>query len=477
MKVKVIMIIVVVFLPLMLMALTLEEAIDSALANNHGLQQEKAEIEVYDQKYYAARGMLLPQLSLQGQYSLSRTELPESVILPAYYIVDDLENEPENMTVNETVIWDNQQQIADYLDGAMSSLVPDKIDKKGSLAGGLQLSQAVFAGGKLLSGIRIADRVRNMQKENYKLKIQDVIYETTKLYYGVKLGGDVLEIQEDALELTGEHYSDVQKMFEQGLVSEYDLLRAELEYKRQEPEVLKAEYDLALVRESFGNYIGTYETENLDLVTDFILPDEEMLELESAIEEGMEQRLEVQLSELNVRIQEVLVKMEKADFYPTVGLTASYNLYSAADEYGIEGDDFGTQASIGLGFQFPLFTGLTRISEVREAQAKVIKAEESDADLQELIRLDIRNAFQSLEHSWKTYKVQEDNVALAARGYEIAQARYANSQGTELEISDAQLMQQQAKLSYSKAIYDVILAYTYYEKSLGRNLNNTGKEN
>ena len=402
---------------------------------------------------------------------MSRTELPESVIPPAYNIANDLEDMPVNMTANETVIWDNQQQIADYLDGAMSSLVPGKIDKVGSFAGGLQLSQAVFAGGKLLSGIRIADRVRNMQKDNYQLKIQEVIYETTKLYYGVKLAGNVLHIQEDALALTGEHFADVQEMYEQGLVSEYDLLRAELEYKRQEPEVLKAEYDLALVRESFGNYIGIYETENLDLETDFILPEEEKVMLDIAIDEGMEQRLEVQLSELNVRIQEVLVKMEKADFYPTVGLTASYNFYSAANQYGIDGDDFGTQASIGLGFQFPLFTGLTRISEIREAQAKVIKAEESDADVQELIKLDIRNACQALEHSWKTYRVQASKVALAERGYEIAQARYANSQGTELEIADAQLMQQLAKLSYSKAIYDVILAYTYYEKSLGRSLN------
>ncbi|MCF7920038.1 MAG: TolC family protein [Candidatus Cloacimonetes bacterium] len=472
---KKIMIIMLTLFPLLLMALTLEEAIDNALANNHALRQERAEIEVYDQKYYAARGMLLPQLSLVGQYSLSRTVLPESAIPQLPSVKDDLAAEPANMTVSEAVIWENQQTIADYLDGSMQSLVPDSVMKEGSLAGGLQLNQVLFAGGKLLSGIKIADRVRNMQKDKCSLKIQDVIYETTRLYYGVKLAGDVVDIQREALKVAGEHLDDVTEMFAQGLVSEYDNLRAELEYRRLEPEVLQAEYDLALAEENFCNYIGYGLPEDLELETEFILPELEDSQLDDALQEGIEQRIEVQLSELNIRIQEVLVKMEKADFYPRVGLSASYNFYTAADEYDIQGDDFGTMASIGLGFELPLFTGLTRISEVREAQAKVSKAKEADADLQELIRLDIRNAWQKLEHSRKTLQVQENNVALAGRGYEIAQARYASSQGTELEIADAILMQQQARLSYSKAVYDVILAQIYYEKSLGRELDKKGE--
>jgi len=84
---------------------------------------------------------------------------------------------------------------------------------------------------------------------------------------------------------------------------------------------------------------------------------------------------------------------------------------------------------VGFGFQFPLFTGLTRISEVREAQAEIIKAEEADADIQEIIRLDIRNAWQNLDHSREKLTVQENNSALAERGYEIAQARYARRAG------------------------------------------------
>ncbi|MCF7912711.1 MAG: TolC family protein [Candidatus Cloacimonetes bacterium] len=470
------LIILILLFPLYLMSMSLEEAIAAALQNNHGLNQEKAEMEVYDQKYYAARGMLLPQLTLQGQYSLSRTELPESSQTEMESLTDMLDDQMGTMSSTDEVLWDNQQLIAGYLDGMVSSLLPASVLKEGSFAGGLQISQVLFAGGKLLSGIRIADRVRNIQKENYHLKIQEVIYETTRLYYGVKLAEDVWKIQNDALALTEEHLQDVDKMYQQGLVSEYDKLRAELEYRKMEPEVLQASYDLNLSRENFCNYIGYRGDIDFELETDYNLPEPEELGLEAALDEGMSNRIEVQLSELNVRIKEVLAKMEKADFFPVVALTASYNFYTAADDYEIEGNDFGTQASVGLGFQLPIFTGLTRISEVREAQAEIVKAEEADADVQEMIKLDIRNAWQNLDHSREKLSVQENNSALAERGYKIAQSRYANGQGTELEIADAQLNRQQAKLSYSNAIYEVILAKIYFDKAIGRDLDKMRKE-
>ena len=468
--------IIMMLLPIYLMSISLDEAITAALENNHSLNTEKQEIEVYDQKYYAARGMLLPQLSLQGQYGLSRTKIPNSSLSSADDLSSMLNEELGSMNASDEILWENEELIAEYLDGVMANLMPDEVLKEGSFAGGISLNQTLFAGGKLLSGIKIADRVRNMQKDKYHLERQEVIYETTRLYYGVKLADEVLQIQRDALILTDEHLTDVQKMFEQGLVSEYDKLRAELEYRRLEPEVLQAEYNLNLAKDSFCNYTGLEKTLGQELETEFVLPELNEMELETALNEGMKQRIEVQLAELNVRIQEVLVKMEKADFYPVVGLTASYNYYTVADDYGIEGDDFGIMASVGIGFQLPLFTGLTRISEVREKQAKLRQSKEAEAETTALIRLDIRNAWQNLDHSRKQLAVQKDNTALAARGYEIAQARYASGQGTELEIADAQLMQKQAKLSYSQAIYNVILAKTYYDKALGRDLDKIRKE-
>ena len=469
--------ILMVLLPLLLSGLTLEEAIDGALANNHGLQREREEIEVYNQKYYAARGMLLPQLSLQGQYRLSRTRIPESSEMDLASVSSRLDDEPENMSAVEGVIWDNQQTIAEYLDGVLGGLLPESMIKEGSLAGGIQLNQTLFSGGKLLSGIKIADRVRNMQKDKYKLTRQEVVYETIRQYYGVKLAKEVLKIQREAMAIAGEHLADVQEMYAQGLVSEYDKLRAELEYRRLEPEVMKAEQDLELIQENFCDYIGCSDLSGIELETEFELPEGEDVLLGSALEKGLEERIELQLSELNVRIQEVLVKMEKADFYPQIGLTASYNYYTVTDDYGIEKEDFGTMASVGLGFRLPLFTGLTRISEVREAQVKVRQAEESESELQEMVKLDIRNAWQQLAHSREILKVQSENVDLAQRGFEIAEVRYASSQGTELEIADAQLMLKLAKLSYSKAVYDVILAETYFMKAMGINLYKTGKEN
>lgn len=454
--------------PLLLSGITLQGAIESAIENNHALQQEEIEIEVYDQKYYAARGMLLPQLKIQGEYKLQWLKLPDSSVFGMSTVSSLLSDQPNEMSSADGAIWENQQVIAGYLDGIVSQLTPLAEQHEGSFAGGLQLDQIVFSGGKLLSGINIADRVRNMQKDRYRLSKQELVYETIKKYYQVKLAEEVVNIQRSALELTAAHLQDVNKMFDEGLVSEYSKLRAELEYRRLEPELMQAEHNYILAKENFCDHLGCEELDELQ--TEFSIPEYDDYQLETAINLGMDSRIEVQLSELNVRIQEVLVKMEQADYYPQIGFSASYNFYTTADDYAIERADFGRMASIGLGFQLPIFTGLTRISEIREAKAKVIQAEEADAELREMIKLDIQNAWQKLEYSKSNLDVQKDNISLAERGYKIAQSRYSNGLGTELEITDAQLLLKQSKISYSKAMYDLILAESYYRKAIGREL-------
>ena len=59
-------------------AISLEDSIVMAREHNIKLQMAKEEIEKARQTYNDVRGSLLPQLSLESGYQLSRTNLPKS---------------------------------------------------------------------------------------------------------------------------------------------------------------------------------------------------------------------------------------------------------------------------------------------------------------------------------------------------------------------------------------------------------------
>ena len=88
-------------------------------------------------------------------------------------------------------------------------------------------------------------------------------------------------------------------------------------------------------------------------------------------------------------------------------------------------------------------------------------------DSEELIALQIRQDHQKLNNAWENYRVQAENIKLAERSLELAQVRYDNQVGIQLEVFDAQIMLQAIKLQYYQAIYEIISADRNLNKSLG----------
>jgi outer membrane protein TolC len=62
---------------------------------------------------------------------------------------------------------------------------------------------------------------------------------------------------------------------------------------------------------------------------------------------------------------------------------------------------------------------------------------------------------------------QGKSLKQAERAVEIAQSRYKNGIGTQLEILDTQSSLTMAQTNYSQAIYDFLVAKAQWEKLIG----------
>ncbi len=443
-----------------LCAISLDESLQMALRNNNELLMASEEVNKAEQTYMDVRGSLLPQLALQGSYSLSTTYLPDSAT-GAMPSVSEM--------IDADTATDNENTIAGALDGIMGGLMPSSPQKEGSLAMQLKMDQVLFLGGKLINGIRAVDRYRSVQRLSYSVKEQDVILATTKVFYQTLLARKLAEIQQEGLEIAQRHLNRVELLSSEGQVSEYDLLSAQLEIAKLEPQVLAAEnqYDLALA--AFRKQIGTAD-ESLIPEGEFVLPAITELELEEAQRLANENRTELELLDIATQIKQIQYNAEKGNYLPNVALSASASLYSAADEYAIEADDFGTQYSVGIGFSLPIFTGFSNRSKIAFAKHDLAVAKIQQRDTKELIDLQIKQNHQNLHHALENYRVQEQNISLAQRNLELAQLRYENQVGIQLEVFDAQITLSSIKLQYYNAIYEVIAAEREFTKSIGQKL-------
>jgi outer membrane protein TolC len=348
-------------------------------------------------------------------------------------------------------------------------MIPSSPQKEGSLAMQLKLDQVLFLGGKLINGIKAVDRYRSIQRLNYEVKEQDIVLQTTNMFYQTLLAQKVVEIQQEALATARKHLARVELLAEEGQVSEFDVVRARLEVAKLEPGLIQAQNNYNLALAAFGKQVGS---EEVDLVPEgeFVLPRIPELTLAEAQALADENRIELELLDIATEVKQLQYNAEKGNFLPNIALSASASLYSAADEYKIEADDFGTQYSIGVGFSLPVFTGLSNRSKASFARHDLAIAKLTQQDTRELIMLQIKQNHQKLEHALQNYAVQEQNIAMAERNLELAQLRYDNQMGIQLEVFDAQTTLASIRLQYLSAIYDVISAEREFTKSLGYKL-------
>ncbi|MCD4651203.1 MAG: TolC family protein [Candidatus Cloacimonetes bacterium] len=464
---------ILLLLPMLLSALTLDECVKLAQENNRELMRQREEIAKIDAEYNNVRGSLFPQITLNAGYQLKWNRLPDSATGGLQSLSDMLHGSDDlnSATSNDSLLIENDQSIAGFTDDAMGSMTPEQNQEETALFGQIQLTQVVFMGGELFNGLRVLDKVKTITRKQYFLVEQDVIYNTKEMYYQTLLAGKVLRIQEDALTIAGQHLQQVTDAFDGGFVSEYNKLRAELEVEKLKPAVLQARNNSELAMQAFKNHLGW---KSGVLTLDNTVPETDNLpqfaELDSLLEEGLNNRAELKLSTISVEIEDVRYTIEKQNFLPDVFITGEYNKFTAATDFSIESEDFGDAWQIGLGVSMPLFTGFSNTARRAKTRHGLRQSKIAHEELLQLLELDIRNSWLALEYARQALEVQKKNISLAQRGLEIAQARYDNSVGIQLEVFDAQLKQRSTRLEYENALYSLIIATEKMNKALGRKL-------
>jgi outer membrane protein TolC len=458
---KNILIILITFFSIFLNAeLSIQDAIEMALQNNKQLMMAKEDIKIADNNYNDIRGQLFPQINFIANFKISQNWLPKSAT-KLKSVSDLLDATPS----------DNEKTLA----GIFDRQLPGEILKEQSLIGMIQLQQLLFSGGKLINGLKVLDKVKSIQEKKYEIELQNTIITVIDAYYNLYLAQESLTIQQQAMDNALLHYSRVENSYKQGIVSEYDKLRAELEVARLAPEVLNFENLKNLAEENFKRITGIKENQELYTAVDFntSLFTNFSITLENAIQQAQENRTELYLSGVMKDIYEVQVKAERGNYLPNVVLQADITEYNNNKKhFNINSDDYGTIGSVGIALQMPLFTGLSNNSKYLRSKHELRRSEYDDQNINELIMLEVRQNWQSYYQSLKYLQTSQQNLELSERALNIAQARFENKSGIQLEVFDAQIQFNAAKIALSQAKIKIIKDYFNLNKSIGNKLIN-----
>lgn len=337
-----------------------------------------------------------------------------------------------------------------------------------TITSSINLSQPLLSGSAFFA-VRIAENyaaINDLAVSDFKSKL---IYNVKQAFYGVLIAKEVYNLTLLNKKRAEDNYHDTEIMYKQGLVSDYDAIRAKVQSDNLTPIVIQTENTLRIAKNHLKLLMGLDVKEEIDIEGNLQDADSISYVLDNTIEDALKSNPLLQQLVLQAQLQKDIVGLNFTQHLPSVNAFANWQSQAQEnDGRGLKNFRFKNSFTVGLTLKVPIFEGFQISSRVDQAEVDYLKSLETLKQTTQILKSSVEQAFLKLNEAGKRIKSQSSTVEQAERGFEIAQIRYKSGLGTQLEVLDAEIALNQAKLNKLNAVYDKLLAEAELEQLLAR---------
>jgi len=401
----------------------------------------------------AAFGAFLPQISATGTYTrlgkVSSFPMASPILGRSQFPVRD----PAGNIIGYT---DSISAITGYRFDTLKLGSADNM----ALTGTVQ--QTLFTWGKLINAYRIAGLNQEIQMQALLQALAQLRVDVTSGYYQALLARRTVEVMNDALRQLKGHVGQVQSLYDNGMATKLDLMKATLGLQQMEAQISQIENGAELATAALLNTLGLDPGIPVAFAEDLV-PDSTVVELDSAQARALERRPELKQLRDAVRMSELGVAISRTANLPNAfaQVNGSYK-----NPVGFSAG-WGTDWNATVGVSMPLFTGGSNLARLKQAEARCRQARVALAMVEDGIRLDVHAQVLALNQESKNMKYQGKNVEVAEAALGLAEQRFQNGLLTNLDYMDSQLALTQARVSYLNALANYRVAKARVKKAIG----------
>ena len=319
-------------------------------------------------------------------------------------------------------------------------------------------------------------RAMSMTKTDIELAVEksraselDLINQVTKAYYQLMLAQDSYEVLQGSYKLAEDNFNVVNAKYQQGAVSEFDKISAEVQMRSIKPNVISAANAVTLAKLQLKVLMGI--TADVDIKTDDNLTNyESMLFANQLKEEDMSlvNNTAMKQFELNMKLLEKNVKSLRTNFIPTLSMSFSYQ-YQSLYNPNINFFDYtwSNSSSLMFNLSIPLYRA-SNFTKVKSARIQMRQLDWNRIDTERKLNMQVVSYRNNMTASSEQVVSNKENVMQAEKAVQIAGKRYEVGKGTVLELNSSQVSLTQAQLTYNQSIYDYLTAKADLDQVLGK---------
>jgi outer membrane protein len=413
--------------------LTLFEAIDTAVKNNYSLKlaAERINVARYTVTENAAQG--LPQLNITTSYG---------------------RQDPINAAAPVAGGVGSSPQFAAFLGTSRVNTFRNQVS----------LSQVLFAGFRVIDGIRLANINVDLAQEGYRQTRQDVVNNVSSAYYNALKSFQLVQVNKSSLKQAELHVEQAKKLEKAGVGIKLDVVRAANQLVNIQLQLSQALNSLEKSKKSLNLAMGRSIDFPFELNVEAKVPQLEAEE-EKSLQDALDKRSELKQLKLRKEMDEITTTIQSRTNWPTISANVAYNL---TDTAVISGNTVNNQnLNYGLNMNWPVFDGLLTQARVQKAQNAIIQDQINIDQTQQSVILDVKQALLDIQEARERIILAKQGVSLAEESLRISRIRYENGVGISLDVIDSQIALTQAQANLINAEFDLNISRVKLYKAVG----------
>ncbi|MGK6341563.1 TolC family protein [Chryseobacterium sp. DT-3] len=330
----------------------------------------------------------------------------------------------------------------------------------------VQATQLIFKGGLVNKSIEMAGLREQLSELDLEKNKLDVKFLVVSNYLDVYKMFNQETVFQNNKKLAQERLKNIQKFYQQGMVTRNEVIRAELAIKNLDQGILTLANNKKILNYNLNIALGLpSETE--------IVPVESLTDKESGI--GMDYYMELahdsnpqlKSAKKNIDVADKNIEIIKTDQMPTLSGFGGYTLQRPVTTRNPVLDMYsgGWQAGVSLSYNID---NLYKTKEkVKLGELQKTQAGDAVTLVQQNVDMAVNAAYVKYQESIQQADILNDAKRLAEENYKITEAKYLNQLAVQAEMIDAQNQKLQSELDYANAEINVLYQYYNLLKAAG----------
>ncbi len=241
-----------------------------------------------------------------------------------------------------------------------------------------------------------------------------------------------------------------------------DGLRAQVELKTRQQQLIQAKNDFAIEKLTLARAIGFAPGQQFELADKSPYEPFAGMTVEEALKRAYENRSDFQAALADVRSSEYSRKAAAAGYLPSFAISADYGLAGTLPNVSAHGV-FDARGTLTI----PIFQGGRVHGDVLEADARLEQSRQRLENLRAQIDTDVRTALLNIESGEEQVAVARSNIDLAEQTLAQARDRFRAGVTDTVEVVQAQEAVASAHDNYISSLYQDNYAKISLARALG----------